>query len=339
MQASSNAELAQVHPPPVGRWPGRAGAWLEVVARKLAIALVTIWVASVVVFLAVEVLPQDPARVALGLESTPAQREAFREAYGLNDPPIERYGRWAGAIVTGDFGTSIISGRPISNELWPRLGYTAILAASAVAISVIVGIPLALRAAKRPGGPFDAAANLASVTVSAVPEFVVGLVLVYVFASGLGWLPVLSSGVARGDWIGLVLPAMTLGLMAVSYVFRFARVGVIEATAAPFVRAAMLRGLSPRRITWRHVLPVAGAAVVNVIALNAIYLIGGVIVVENLFSYPGLGTLLLTGVNSHDLPVIEAVAVVTAALLVTINLVADSVVLLLDPRLRGKASR
>jgi peptide/nickel transport system permease protein len=136
-----------------------------------------------------------------------------------------------------------------------------------------------------------------------------------------------------------VLPAATLGLMAVSYVFRFARVGVIGATSAPFVRAAILRGLPPRRVTWLHVLPVAAAAVINVIALNAIYLMGGVIVVENLFAYPGLGTLLLTGVNSHDLPVIEAVAVVTAGLLVVINLVADAVVAVLDPRLRSGARR
>jgi len=136
-----------------------------------------------------------------------------------------------------------------------------------------------------------------------------------------------------------VLPALTLGLAAVSYVFRFARVGVIEVMQSPFVRAAALRGLSPRRLAWRHVLPVAGSAVVNVVALNAIYLLGGVIVVESLFAYPGLGTLLLSGVATNDLPVIEAVAVVTAALLVTVNLAADALVVLLNPRLRTGGSR
>lgn len=339
MVASSNAELVELQPAPVSRWTGRTSGLLAALTRKVALALVTIWAASVVVFLAVEVLPQDPARVALGLESTPEQRAAFREAYGLNDSPLERYGRWAAGMLTGDFGTSIISGRPIAQELWPRLGYTAVLAVTSIAISIVVGVPLALRAARRPGGRFDATANLASVSLSSVPEFVVGLLLAFLFASTLGWLPVLSSGVARGDWTGLILPAVTLGSMAVSYVYRFARVGVIAAAGAPFVRAATLRGLPPRRITWRHVLPVASAAVVNVVALNAIYLIGGVIVVENLFAYPGLGTLLLTGVNSHDLPVIEAVAVVTAGLLVAINLTADAVVAILDPRLRTVPGR
>jgi peptide/nickel transport system permease protein len=275
----------------------------------------------------------------LGNESTEEQRQEFREQYGLDDPAVARYARWAGNMVQGDFGESIISQRPVGDELWPRLGRTAVLALAAVAISVAVGIPLALRAARRPGGVFDTTANVGSVAVSAVPEFVVGLVLVYLFASTWGWFPVLSNQVARGDWSGLVLPALTLGLAAVSYVFRFARVGVIEVAAAPYVRAARLRGLSERRLTWRHVLPVAGSAVVNVVALNAIYLLGGVIVVENLFAYPGLGTLLIGGVKDNDLPVIEGVAVVTAALLVAVNLGADALVTVLNPRLRGREAQ
>jgi peptide/nickel transport system permease protein len=303
---------------------------------KLLSGLLTVFVASVVVFLAVEVLPRDPARTALGNESTEQQRAAFRARYGLDDPPVERYTRWATGMVRGDFGVSIISQRPIADELWPRLSRTAVLAVLAVLISLVIGIPLAVRAARRPGGGFDTAANLASAGVSAVPEFIVGLVLVYVFASTLRWFPVLSNRVDRGQWSALVLPALTLGLAAVSYVFRFARVGVIEIAEAPFVRAARLRGFSERRLTWRHILPVAGSAVVNVVALNAIYLLGGVIVVENLFAYPGLGTLLIGGVRDNDLPMIEGVAVVTAALLVVVNFAADAVVTLLNPRLRHR---
>jgi peptide/nickel transport system permease protein len=321
---------------PAARSSRPAAGVLAAVGKKVVIAVATVWIASVVVFLAVEILPQDPARAALGKESTEEQREAFREAHGLNDPAIDRYSRWLGGMVRGDFGESIVSGRPIADELWPRLRFTALLAATSVLISVVVGVPLALRAARSPGGAFDTVANLASVSVSAVPEFVVGLLLAYVLASWLGVLPVLSNGIGDGDWAALVLPAMTLGLMAVSYVFRFARVGVIEAAEAPFVRAAKLRGLSGRRVMWRHVLPVAASAVVNVVALNTIYLLGGVIVVENLFSYPGLGTLLLTGVNSNDFPVIEAVAVVTSGLLVIVNLVADAAVIALNPRLRSR---
>jgi peptide/nickel transport system permease protein len=304
---------------------------------KLLVGLFTVALASVVVFLAVEVLPRDPARTALGNESTPAQREAFRRAYGLDDPAIVRYGRWAGGMVRGDFGESIISHRPIADELWPRLGRTALLALLSVLISILIGIPLAVRAARRPGGILDTVANLLSTGLSSVPEFVVGLVLVYLFASTLGVLPVLSNRVDQGDWTGLVLPALTLGLAAVSYVFRFARVGVIEIAGSSYVRAARLRGVSERRLTWRHILPVASSAVVNVVALNAIYLVGGVVVVENLFAYPGLGTLLIGGVRDNDLPTIEAVAVVTAALLVVINVLADATVALLNPRLRVRS--
>lgn len=298
-------------------------------------ALLTVFITTIVVFAAVEVLPQDPARAALGIDSTAAQRAAFRHQYGLDQPALERYFHWLGGLLHGRFGNSVISHQPIAQDLWPRLQNTATLAVIAIAISLVIGIPLAVRGAQKPGGFFDTAANFASVSASAVPEFVLGMVLSYIFASELGWLPVLSDGVDSGQLTGLVLPSVTLGLGAVSYVFRFARVGVIEISQAPHIRAAILRGTSQRRITYRHILPLATATVVNVVALNAIYLLGGVIVVENLFAYPGLGTLLLSGVSDNDLPTIEAVAVVTATLLVTINLAADMVVVLLNPRLRS----
>jgi peptide/nickel transport system permease protein len=313
----------------------RRGGVARTLALKLVVGLTTIWIASGVVFAAVEVLPQDPARAALGLDSTAAQRAEFREAHGLNDPAVTRYLRWAGGMVQGDFGSSIVSGRPIAEELGPRFYYTAILALAAVALSVIVGLPLALAAARRPGGPFDATANLLTLTLHAVPEFALGIVLAWLFASKFDLLPLVSTGIEDGDFRALVLPALTLGVMGVSYVYRFSRLGVIEAGQAPFVRAAALRGVSSRRVTTHHVLPVASSAVINVVALHAIYLLGGVVVVENVFSYPGLGTLLITAVESNDLPVIEAVAVVTSALLVAINLFADALVVLLNPRTRG----
>jgi peptide/nickel transport system permease protein len=318
----------------------RAGRARPVLAflRRLVAGVATVFLASVVVFAAVEVLPQDPARSVLGNESTVEQREAFRLEHGLDDPPVERYLRWAGGMLQGDFGDSIVSGRPIADELWDRLGYTALLAFTAVLLSVVIGLPLALIAARKPGGPFDTVVNVVSVALSAVPEFVLGILLALIFASQLGWLPLLSRGIADGELAALVMPALTLGLMAVSYVFRFSKVGVLEAAEAPFVRSAMLRGISDRRITARHILPVASGAVINVVALNAIYLLGGVVVVENLFSYPGLGTLLVTAIESNDLFVIEAVAVVTAALLVGINLIADTAVLALNPKSRGAGS-
>ncbi|ARE38173.1 hypothetical protein A0W34_32425 (plasmid) [Rhodococcus sp. BH4] len=313
----------------------RRGGLAWTFATKVMIGLLTIWLSSVVVFAAVEVLPQDPALSALGFESTPEQRAVFREANGLDDPALTRYLRWAGGIVQGDFGTSVVSGRPISEELGPRLYYTTVLALASVTLTVIIGLPLALIAGRRPGKAFDATANLITLTLHAVPEFAFGIVLAWLFASKLGILPLVSTGVENGELSAYVLPVVTLGVMGISYVYRFSRVGVIEAGQAPFIRSATLRGVSPFRVTTDHVLPVASSAVINVVALNAIFLLSGVVVVENVFSYPGLGSLLITAVESNDLPVIEAVAVVTSALLVAINLIADALVVLLNPRTRG----
>jgi len=304
------------------------------IARKILTGTITVFVASLVVFWALNVLPQDPAVAALGRDSTPAQRAAFRVLMHLDLPPMERYVHWIFGMIHGDFGTSVINGLPIGGELLQRFAYTGLLALIALVGSVIVALPLAIAVAQRSGGIVDTTVSAAAVGIAGLPEFVVAIVVLFFGAVQLRWFAVSSQGLAQGDWGGVVMPAATLTLIAAAYVFRHARVSVIETMSAPHVRTAILRGFSPRRVLWGHVLPVASVVVVNSVALNAIWLMGGVIVVESVFSYPGLGQLLVQSLIANDYTTVQDVAVVTAALLVAINLLADAVVLMLDPRLR-----
>jgi peptide/nickel transport system permease protein len=306
--------------------------------RRLAVAVATVIAVSMLVFVAIEVVPIDPAMHALGRESTPEQREVFRQRMHLDDPPLQRYLRWGGNLLHGDFGTSVTSGRPVGPLLAQRLQNTAVLGVTALVVSIVVGLPLAVWAARHRNSPLDLAVSIVAIGITSVPEFVLALLILLLFASELRWFPVTSTGVAEGEFAGLVLPILVLSLAAVAYIFRLARVSIIETLSAPYVRTAVLNGFSPNRILWRHVLPNAGAVIVNVIALNAIFLLSGVIVIENVFAYPGIGTLMVQAIQAKDLPIVEAVAVVTAAILVTVSLIADGLVLLAVPRLRTRGA-
>jgi peptide/nickel transport system permease protein len=307
------------------------------VGTRLLLALLTVALVSVLVFALVEVLPQDVAVVALGRESTEEQREAFRAELDLDDPAVTRYVRWASGVAQGDFGDSIISRQPISEQLMPRLKYTAILALISLVAGVSLAFLLAVSLARRSRRALRSVASSGALALSAVPEYVIGILLLALLASHFQVFPVVSGGVVNGDLKAYVLPALTLALVVASYVYRIAQVALTEASSSNYVRTAVLNGFSARYILWRQVVPVASVVVVNVIAINAIYLIGGVIVVENVFSYPGLGTYLVSAVQTKDLPAIEGVAVVLSALLIAINLLADVSVVALDPRLRSRA--
>lgn len=307
------------------------------ILRRAALAVLTIWIVSLIVFSALNILPADPATAALGHEATPEMRAAYRRLMHLDLPPAERYLRWAAGMAHGDFGLSVISRNPIAPELKQRLAFTAVLGLSSLVLSVLVALPLAVLAATRAQRGVDVSLSAAAVAVSAVPEFVIAIGVVVVFVSSLKLFPVSSNRIAQGDLTALVLPVITLALGAAAYVFRHARVSVLETMHAPYVRRAVLSGFSPTRVLWLHVMPNAIVVVVNAVALNAITLLSGVIVVENVFGYPGLGQLLLQALTANDFPKVEAVAVVTAALLVAINLLADSAVLFLAPRLRTQA--
>ena len=313
-------------------------AVMRALGRRLLVAVATVVAVSILVFAAIEIVPIDPALHALGRESTPEQRALFRQRMHLDDPPVARYLRWGGNMLLGDFGVSITSGRPVAPLLAQRLRNTTILGVTALVVSVVVGLPLAVWAAQHRDSSLDLGLSIGAIAITSVPEFVLALLILLLFASQLRWFPVTSTGVAKGEYAGLVLPIVVLSLAAIAYIFRLARVSIVETLAAPYVRTAVLNGFSPNRILWRHVLPNAGAVIVNVIALNAIFLLSGVIVIENVFAYPGIGTLMVQAIQAKDLPIVEAVAVVSAAILVTVNLIADGLVLLAVPRLRTRGA-
>lgn len=302
--------------------------------RRVVIAVFTVWLVSVLVFSAIQLNPTNPAIVALGRQSSEKSRLLFEHRMHLDEPPLQRYLDWISGMLHGDFGTSVINGLPIHDLILQRLHYTALLAVIAIICSTLLALPLAVIAARRVGSVTEVGLSTGAVLVSAVPDFVLALVILLIGAVIFRIFPVVSQGVVDGDYSALILPVIAVVLVAAAYVFRLARVSVVEMLSAPYVRAAELRGFSRRRVLWRHVLPNASIVVVHVVALNAIGMMGGQIIVENVFTYPGLGTLLVQSINNNDLPVIEAVAVITAAFIVTINLVADGIVRLLDPRLR-----
>ena len=306
--------------------------------RRTALAALTVSIVSLVVFAALNILPADPTTAALGAEATPEMRAAYRRLMNLDVPPIPRYLHWAEGMLRGDFGISVVSRTLIGPELAQRFALTAILGVGSLLLSVVLALPLAVRSARRAGRLIDVTVSAAAIAVSAVPEFVVAIGVIVLFVSNLRWFPVSSNGIIEGDLNALVLPVLTLTLGAAAYVFRHARVSVVETMSAPYVRTAVLNGFSPARILWCHVMPNAAVVVVNAVALNAITLLSGVIVVENVFGYPGLGQLLVQALVANDFPKIEAVAVVTTTLLVVVNLLADGSVLLLDPRLRTQGA-
>jgi peptide/nickel transport system permease protein len=317
-------------------WVARFVTWA---VKRIAIAALTVWLVSVLVFGAIQLNPTNPAIVALGAQSSKQARLIFEHRMHLDLPPLQRYLQWVGGMLHGDFGTSVINGLPIHDLVMQRLGYTALLAVISIIASTLLALPLAVFAARRVGSAAEVGMTTGAVAISALPDFVLALGVLLIGAVLFRAFPVASSGVVDGDYSGLVLPVITIVLGAAAYVFRLARVSVVETLAAPYVRAAALRGFSRRRVLWGHVLPNASIVVVHVVALNAISLMAGQIIVENVFSYPGLGTLLVQSINNNDLPVIEAVAVLSAGFLVAINLIADGIVQILDPRIRQRASR
>jgi peptide/nickel transport system permease protein len=309
---------------------------IRAIAQRALLAVFTVVMVSAVVFVAAELIPQDAALAALGIESTEVQRAAFRERMHLDDPPVQRYLQWANALIHGDPGVSVITGRPIGPELSQRLRVTAMLAGISLLGGVALAFPLAIVAAVRKQGPLDLVVSTIALINTAVPEFIIALGVLFLFAVELKWVPVISVGISSGSAAALILPSVTLALAVGAWIYRFARASIEETLNAPYVRTAILNGFSPARILWRHVVPNASIVIVNVVALNAIALLGGVIVVEAVFSYPGLGRLFLNAISTKDITQMQSISALLAALFVAINFIADGVVVFLDPRLRTR---
>lgn len=310
----------------------------KLVLGRLVLGVLTLFVVSALIFVGIELLPGDLAEAILGQSATPDTVAAFRARLGLDQPPHLRYLDWLGGAVRGDFGTSLASGRAVSDLIGTRLANTMFLAAYAAAIAVPLAVTLGLLAALWRGTAFDRGANLTALSAISMPEFFVAYVLILFLSIKLGAFPTLArvdSATSLGDALyRTFLPALTLILVVVAHMMRMTRAAIIGVLSAPYIEMARLKGVPPARIILRHALPNALAPIVNVIALNLAYLIVGVVVVEVVFSYPGLGQLLVDAVASRDLPVVQAVGLIFAAVYITLNVLADIVSMIANPRLR-----
>jgi peptide/nickel transport system permease protein len=318
-------------------------ARVEVIARQLGIALLTLLVISIVTFAATNYKsPEEVARQALGREAADVQLDAYLEEHGLDRPIYVRYGDWLSDFVRGDFGTSAVTGREVRGDVVPRLVRTLLLSLLALAIALPVSVALGVFMARRIGRWSDFLLLIGTVIVAALPEFVIGIGLLMLFAVTLGWLPVDSSAISFGDFEAqaqaYILPALTLVLAMVPHIARIARVSAREAFAAPFVQAAVLRGLSRRRVTWDHGMRNAAVPLVNAVAINIVYLLSGVIVVENVFAFPGIGQLLVQAIGGGDVITVQAIALVMGAMFIGISLAADLLAVYFNPRLRTAAA-
>ncbi|WP_226355332.1 ABC transporter permease [Pseudonocardia sp. ICBG601] len=309
------------------------------VLRRLGVSVLTLLLASVLVFVALQALPGDLATQLLGRDATPDAVAALREQLGLDRPAWERYLGWLGAALTGDLGTSLVSGDPVTADLAVHLRNTLLVAGPAV----LVGIPLAVALGVFAGLYRDRAPDLVISTIClvgmSVPEFVVATVLVLLLAITVPLAPavVLDGPTAPvADLAGAIwLPAIALTTVMAAYIVRMARAGVIDTMGSEFVTTARLKGVPRGRIVLAHVLPSALLPTLNVIAVNLAWLIGGAVVVEAVFNYPGVGTLMLRAVQNRDVPTLQAVAVLGAVVYVVVNLAADLAAMALDPRLRS----
>ena len=322
--------------------PGKGGTaavlWLFVRSRFLP-ALITLWLISIIVFASTHVLGINVARRVLGREATPEQLAEFSKAHGLDKPIFDQYTSWLSDFVKGDWGTSAASLRPVSEIVMPRTVNTLVLALSAIIIALPIAIAFGIYMARPGSRTRELTLTVANVSVAAIPVFVIGIVLIYALSVRLGWTPVDSMGMSFGSWndkaAAFILPTVTLVISLIPHISRLTQVSVRETMTTPYARAAVLRGLSRRTITYRHLMPNAAGPIINVVALDLIWLIGGVIIVENVFGFPGLGTLLVESIGAGDLLVVQAVAMVFGVLFIGIGITADILVTLFNPRLRN----
>lgn len=304
--------------------------WRGIAARAGSVMVTVVGVASVV-FLLLHLVPGDPVDVMLGESARPAQREALRAALGLDRPLLAQWLDWLAGLARGDLGDSLAAGAPVAGLLLERLPATVALAAAAAAVALALGLPLGVLAALTRGSAWDRTAIGVALLGAAVPAFWLGPLLVLVFALWLGWLPV-SGADAPG---ALVLPALTLGTGMAAVLARMVRAALLEVLDEDWVRTARAKGLPPGRVVVAHALRVAAAPVVTLLGLQAGALLGGAVITETVFAWPGLGSLLVESIQRRDYPVVQACVLAVALAYVAANAAADAVCALLDPRLRG----
>ncbi len=314
------------------------GDLVSLVAKRLGLGLVTLLVVSILIFFAVELLPGDIAQAVLGQGATEETVAALRERLGLDQPAPLRYLQWLGGAVTGDFGTSLVTGERVSAAISTRFINTLFLAAYAAVIAVPISIVLGIIVALLRNSIFDRVANVMTLTSISSPEFFLGYILILYLAVQAGAFPALASLRADMTFPELLhrtfLPALTLVLVVTAHMMRMTRAAIINLLASPYIEMARLKGTPPWKVIVNHALPNAWAPIINVVALNLAYLITGVVLVEVVFVYPGIGQLLVDAVAKRDFPIVQACCLIFAATFILLNLMADVGAILTNPRLR-----
>jgi len=310
----------------------------KLLAQRIALALLSLLVVSVIVFAITAVLPGDAAQEQLGQDATPEALAALRAQMGLNVPAPQRYLHWLGGMLRGDLGMSSTTQLPVAELMGSRLPNSLLLAAVTALFSVPIALTLGVAAAVWRGSWFDRAASTGAVAVVSVPEFLVATLAVLVFAVELRWLPALSY-VADIESLGQLLrafamPVLTLCCVIVAQMMRMSRAAVVDQLEAPYIEMVRLKGASPLRIVLAHALPNAVGPIANAVALSLSYLLGGVIIVETIFNYPGIAKLMVDGVSQRDMPLVQACAMLFCAGYLILVTTADIFGIVANPRLR-----
>jgi peptide/nickel transport system permease protein len=307
------------------------------ILKRLGLTVITLVIVSFVVFAASQLLPGDVGRTILGPYASQEQVTALDQSLGTDKPLPVRYWNWASDFVKGDWGVSPVQNVEVRPLVLNRLKNSLILGAFAMVLIVPFSIFMGVVAALNYGKTLDRVISITGLSFIALPEFVVGVILIVVFAVQLGWFPTSSQvpGSNPVDWFRqLLLPAIPLGFVLFGYISRMARAGTVEALQSNYVRTAILKGLPRRYVVWRHVVRNSLLPTITVVSVQVGYLVGGLVIVETLFAYPGIGQLILESATGHDLPTLEAGVLMIAIIYCVANLVADLAYGFLNPRVR-----
>ena len=311
---------------------------LKLVAQRVALSILLLFAASALIFIGTNILPGDVAQSILGQSATPEALANLRRDLGLNEPAITRYFDWLFGALQGDLGTALTNGRDIAESLSKRLTNTLFLAFWAAIVSVPLAILLGLLAVRYKDRWPDKLISGATLASISIPEFLIGYVLMFYLGVQLRWFPSVAAirdGMSLGDKLEVIaLPVMVLTLVVLAHMMRMTRAAILNVMQSAYIETAELKGLSGLQIIWRHAFPNAIAPIVNVVMLNLAYLVVGVVVVEVVFVYPGMGQYLVDHVSKRDIPVVQACGLIFAAVYIGLNLIADLVSILANPRLR-----
>ncbi|WP_311267600.1 ABC transporter permease [Sphingobium sp. WCS2017Hpa-17] len=315
-------------------------AALTLIGKRFASSLLTLLLVSVTIFIIAQLLPGDAAQEALGQSATPQQVAALRHEMGLDRPAYVRYASWLTGMVSGDPGQSLVANMPVSEVISERLPNSLLLAALTALVAVPVALAIGIGSAMNRGGRLDRALNVATLSMVAVPEFLVATIAVLIFSVKLRWLPSIamaSEEMGWGDYLrGVAMPILTLSVIVIAQMARMTRAAVIDQMDRPYVEMAVLKGVAPVQVVLKHIMPNAIAPIVNAMALSLSYLLGGAVIVETIFNYPGLASLMVNAVTSRDMPLLQACAMIFCAAYLLLMLIADVTAILANPRLRAQ---